>query len=100
MSNCPICLEEKNLNKKLECNHSLCFHCYSKLLQHKIHACPLCRYNFKTDIENIYYKIRKRRRNLTLEEYKDRRKKIKERYSVREEKKRIRFYKHHGLSYF
>jgi len=100
MSNCPICLEEKKLNKKLQCNHSMCFQCYSKLLQHKIHTCPLCRYNFKTDVENIYYKIRKRRRNLTLEEYKDRRKKIKERYSIRVEKKMTRFCKHHGLPHF
>lgn len=94
MSNCcPVCLENKKLNKKLECNHSICFACYSKLLQFKIYSCPLCRYNFKTDVENLYYKIRKRRRNLTLEEYKERKEKIKNRYNLRKHKKNMQFYK-------
>ena len=96
---CPICLEQKKQkqNKTLPCNHSVCFECYNKLLQHKIFSCPMCRYNFKTDVENIYYKIRKRRRNLTLEEYNDRKHKIKQRYRLRTEKKHKRFYKSGGI---
>ncbi len=93
---CPVCLEEKKLNKKLECNHSICFECYSKLLQHKIYTCPLCRFNFKSNVENIYYKTRKRRRNLTFEEYRDRRIKIKDRYNLRKKKKDTQFYKSGG----
>ena len=92
---CPVCLDSKKKKqiKILECNHIVCKECYNKLLNHKIYSCPMCRYNFKSDIENIYFKIRKRRRNLTYQEYIDRRKKIKDRYNLRRLKLNTRFCK-------
>ena len=97
---CPVCLEHKKKKqiKILECNHKVCKECYNKMLNHKIHTCPMCRYNFKSDINNIYYKIRKRRRNLTYEEYVERRQKIKDRYNLRHLKLNRRFCKSTGQS--
>ena len=95
MHECPVCLDEKSKKhfKIIDCGHSVCFECYNKLLSFKHHHCPICRYNFKSDVENIFYKTRKRRRNLTIQEYRDRRIKIKDRYNLRKKKKDTRFYK-------
>ncbi len=95
---CPVCLEEKSKKqfKIIDCGHCVCFECYNKLLSYKHHNCPVCRYNFKKDIENTYYKIRKRRKNLTFSEYNKRKEKIKYQNKQRKKKLNSRFYKSSG----
>jgi hypothetical protein len=41
---CKICLDEKNMNVKLLCNHSLCFECLKNISKHNGNIkCPFCR---------------------------------------------------------
>ena len=44
--NCPICLENKNINNILwiyPCAHNLCTECYKKYNKYDINKCHLCR---------------------------------------------------------
>ena len=58
MEECPICYIEipENAFKILECKHSLCNLCFSKL---RSRVCPFCRYPIKN-------KIKKKKRNRRL----------------------------------
>jgi hypothetical protein len=42
-SNCCICMENKKLNVKLNCNHTFCKQCIKKWLTEKSNTCPTCR---------------------------------------------------------
>ena len=99
MQECSVCLEQKSKKKFkiIDCGHCVCFECYNKLLSYKHHNCPICRFNFKSNVENnFFYKIRKRRRNLTFEEYNKRKERIKLEYKKRKKKQNSRFYKSSG----
>jgi hypothetical protein len=89
MKTCYICLQNKKSFKILDCGHKLCLDCYNKIIEIKP-SCPFCRSDIKIEVNikkyNISYKLpkinmdrilrkcdRNRRRNLTIEEYMERR---------------------------
>lgn len=96
MKTCYICLEDKKSFKILDCTHRLCLDCYNKIIEIKP-CCPFCRSEIKIEVNikkyNICYKLpkinmdrilrkcdRNRRKNLTIEEYMERRIILKKRF--------------------
>ena len=101
MGECNVCFEQ--INKKHKeflngCSHWVCIDCFKKLNEHKINTCPICRANFKPPIpEKII--VRKRRRNLTFEEYRKHKDIIKTKNKFRRNKQNISFYKRNSILY-
>jgi hypothetical protein len=59
-SECPICLDEKEL-ETLQCHHSLCLECVNSILDTQFYnklSCPLCRtVSYEINNEDINTKI-------------------------------------------
>lgn len=68
MWECPVCLEEDRIKKRLNCSHEVCEECIIQLEKHKIDTCPLCRACIKPEVVK-----RKRRRDISHEEFRQRR---------------------------
>lgn len=98
MKNCFICSEDKKSFKILECSHKLCIDCYNKIININC-KCPFCRTEIKINITvkkyNISYQLpkinmtrilrkcnRKKRANLTIDEYMERRLLLKKKYKL------------------
>ena len=56
---CPICLEEINNSKKLQCNHEYCTECINQWTQN---SCPMCR----DEITNLESGLRYQAESLEL----------------------------------
>jgi hypothetical protein len=96
MKKCYICLQDNKSFKILDCGHKLCLDCYNKIIEIKP-CCPFCRADIKIEVNikkyNISYTLpkinmdrilrkcnRNRRRNLTIDEYVERRVLLKKRF--------------------
>ena len=96
---CSICYTK--VNKKCKeyldgCSHWVCIDCFKKLNQHKINTCPICRANFSHPKPKKII-VRRRRRNLTYNEYRKYREIIKTKNKFRREKRNISFYKRNSF---
>ncbi len=92
---CSICFNKVNKKSKEflnGCSHWVCIDCFKKLNEHKINTCPVCRANFRPPVP-VKVIIRKRRRNLTWEEYRKHKEIVKTKNKCRREQRTISFYK-------
>ena len=98
---CSVCFQQtkKKYKKYLNgCSHWVCIDCFKKLNEHKINTCPVCRAEFKAPVP-VKIIIRRRRRNLTWEEYRKHKEIVKTKNKCRREKRTISFYKRNSILY-
>ena len=91
MKNCFICSEDKKSFKILECSHKLCIDCYNFPRcygKSQVHYITVKKYNIsyqlpKINMTRILRKCnRKKRANLTIDEYMERRLLLKKKYKL------------------
>jgi hypothetical protein len=98
---CSVCFNKVNKKSKEflnGCSHWVCIDCFKKLNEHKINTCPVCRANFRPPVP-VKIIIRRRRRNLTWEEYRKHKEIVKTKNKCRREKRTISFYKKTSILY-
>lgn len=93
---CPVCLDECSQGSVYTppCQHVICSECREKMQQFNLDTCPVCRAPLPS--ESIV--VRRRRRNLTVAEFRQRRVSARLRAKERKRRKTIRFNKTLGLS--
>lgn len=100
---CPVCLDECSQGSVYTppCQHVICSDCRAKMQRFNLDTCPVCRAPYEVAPNSksleVELRIRRRRRNLTVAEFRERRLSARRRAKERSRWKTIRFSKTIGL---